>query len=82
MLGPNFTLFWFCLQTTYQTQLSIPATSFAIGKALNSTEFVKSDPKPGSIDDVLDKYKALVEENIPLYEKLREYRLKPFGVSE
>ena len=64
------------------TQLSIPATSFAVEKAVNSTEFVKSDPKPGSIDDVPDKYKALVEENIPLYEKLHEYRLKRYDVNK
>ena len=78
----NFTLHSFCLQTAYLTQLSIPATAFAVKKALNSTEFVKSDPKPGSIEDVPDKYKALVQENIPLYEKLREYRLHPIGESE
>ena len=62
---------------TYTTQLSTLGTSFAIEKAVGSTEFVKSDPKPGSIDDVPEKYKALVQENIPIYEKIREYRLKP-----
>ena len=82
MVAPTFTLSWIILQTTYLTQLSIPATSFAVEKAVNSTEFVKSDPKPGSIDDVPDKYKALVEENIPLYEKLYEYRLKPYDVNK
>ena len=82
MLIPNFTPYSICLQTTYGQQLSIPATNFAIEKSVNSTEFVKSDPKPGSIDDVPDKYKALVKENIPLYEKLYEYRLKPYDGNE
>ena len=48
-----------------------------IEKALNSREFQQGAPLKVSVEETDEKYKAIVEENIPVYEKLKKIRLKP-----
>ena len=48
-----------------------------IGKALNSKEFQQGAPLKVSVEETDEKYKSIVEENLPVYERLKKMRLKP-----
>ena len=48
-----------------------------LGNVLNATEFAQMEPSAVHMDEIDQEFKGIVEENIPIYEKLREYRLKP-----
>ena len=48
-----------------------------IGNVLNGTGFVKTEPTEVNVEEIDEKFRMIVEENIPIYEKLREHRLIP-----
>ena len=39
--------------------------------------FMKAEPKEVNMEDIDKKYRGIVVENMPLYEKLREHKLNP-----
>ena len=43
----------------------------------NSTEFLKSTPKPMEISDLPEEVKKFIDEQTPHYNKMREMRLRP-----
>ena len=48
-----------------------------LSNVLNATEFVKSEPGMVDIEEIDVEFREIVEENMVLYKKLREHRLKP-----
>lgn len=60
-------------------ELNAVASSFTV-KAAQTTELLKTEPTEPNMTDIDEKYWSLVENNIPLYEKLREQRLQPLSL--
>ena len=44
---------------------------------MNNTEILKADPRDVSIEEVDERYREFLEENIQLYEKLHRMRIRP-----
>ena len=55
----------------------LPAMKHFIGGAVFGTGFVINEPKEVNMDEIDEKFRVIVEENIPIYEKLRQHKLKP-----
>ena len=48
-----------------------------IGDVINGNGFMKTEPKEVNIKEIDEKFRGIVVENMLLYEKLREHKLKP-----
>ena len=48
-----------------------------LGNVLNGTRFTSTEPTEANMEDVDETFRAIVYENLPMYEKMRDIRIKP-----
>ena len=53
-----------------------------LGGAINGTKLIQSDLQEPNMADVDEKYRGLVEENLPIFEQLRRLKIEPLRPDE
>ena len=51
-----------------------------IGNALNETGFISSNPTEAKIEEIDEKFRAIVDENLPMYKEMRDLKLYPISL--